>query len=247
SVAANQAAILQYTNDAEAFLYQRGDENIASITQGSDGVAPWAFVGQNGTGNSASVTQNSDGGNVTVNQGTYSNTADPYSPDSSDNEVTVNSSGTNPMITVTQLGQGNVATINEDGIDGTINVTSSTFLNTAYVDQYSTAGSATIDQVGAGLNMASIWQASDDTGSSALINQTGNGGTSSIEQRDTGLLGGGNTAVSNQSGSNWGSDLITSSILQDGTGNTAFVDQSSAVAASTVEQVGSTHTANVSQ
>ncbi|MEQ9314393.1 MAG: hypothetical protein RLN72_00990, partial [Henriciella sp.] len=247
SVAANEAAILQFTNSAMAFLNQRGDGNSASITQGAGGVQPWATVSQNGLRNSADVEQYSDGGSVTVNQGTFSQTFDPFAPDSSDNEATVYSAGNNPLITVNQLGQGNIAVINEDGTNGIISVNSSTFLNSAYVDQYSTDGTATIEQVGAGLNMATIWQASTDVGSSALINQTGTGGSSSIEQRDTDLLGGGNSATSNQSGTNWGVDLITSSILQDGAGNSAVVNQAGSVAASTIEQVGSTHIANVSQ
>lgn len=244
---ANEATVSQSAYNSRAFLYQRGDGNTGSIEQGPDGIVPWAFVGQNGLRNNAEVTQTSDGGSVTVNQGTYSSTFNPYSADSSDNDVVITSAGANPLITVTQMGQGNWAVIDEDGVDGTINVNSSTFLNGAYVNQYSTGGSAMIDQVGAGHNTGTIWQASDDLGSSALINQTGVGGSSMIEQRDTDGLGGGNTATSSQSGTNWGSDLITSSILQDGVGNVATVDQSSAVAASTVEQVGTTHIANVSQ
>ena len=255
ALSANRARIHQRTDDAVSKTSQRGDGNVSVIRQTAAAFSPVAKSRQNGINNFIDILQESFGGTVIVSQDSFldadeTDSADavaPPLPNAIDNEATVVSRGLNPTVRVKQTGQLNFADVREGGIDGWITIRTDAFANLATVDQYSVTGVAAIEQIGGDVNNASIWQDSSDFASEALIEQSGIGGQSSIIQLDTDGLGGENSASSRQSGANWVSDLISSTILQDGTGNVAVVDQSSGVAVSTIEQLGSSHTANVSQ
>ncbi|MEM5517218.1 hypothetical protein WNY37_09670 [Henriciella sp. AS95] len=247
ATATNEAIILQRSNLANATIMQRGARNYGIIRQGELTTEPRARLEQNGTNNFADIVQTSNEGVVLVNQGMFDWAPSETLAQSADNLVTVLSGGINPFIKVEQAGDANTTDIIESGVNGVIDVTSTASMNTSSVEQFGVDGLATIEQLTGSVNDAGISQHVDDVGSSALIEQSGIGSTSLIEQRDTDGLGGGNTAISRQSGTNWVSDLIRSTIVQDGAGNLAIVDQKSAVASSNIEQVGSTHSASVAQ
>lgn len=242
----NNADITQATRDSLAEVRQRGDRNSVVLRQRANQTARTAYIDQNGFLNTARVIQESTGGIVRVSQGEFS--AGVSSPITTRGNVVVNSSGLNPDIAVSQLGNGHRATVNEDGTNGIIDISMSGAFNTADVIQESTNGIVDIrSQASSSNNFVDVNQVVGDVGSRTYVIQSGRNSVADILQQDDGGLGGNNLAEVIQTGLGGSAGSIVSDVIQDGGNNRTRVTQANATAASVVAQFGLGHIANVSQ
>jgi hypothetical protein len=240
----NTSTIRQLADDATASVRQRGDGNIASITQRFASVSAVGRIEQNGEGNDATITEENNGGSVVIKQGTWVGPAAVGTSDSWDNRATVVSSGFDPLIRVNQFGSLNNARVIEDGIDGTVRVDTDGVLNRVNVNQMGTDNVVDVDQLDTGFrNNVEITQEASAEDSLAKVEQSGYRAKAEITQQGGSL----NSALVSQSGFGVAAQDILSTVLQDGASNSATVDQFADSALSGISQMGTMLTATVSQ